>query len=408
MVNLTHEQGSIVDRARRRESFKVQALAGTGKTFTMTQIAMALPNLKGRYLAFNKAIVQDAQAKFRAAGGNVKASTMHSLAFAQVGRLFAHRLEGGEAGKLSPIRLRHHYDYKQIGQLSPLSRAGMVKATLSTFLNDDAPELGREHLPLDHMHLMATRQQWSQADRAAIEETLLSDAKTLWQDVLSEGSGLPFPHDAYVRLFVDSNPQIPVDFLMVDEAQDTSRLFLKFLRQQQAQLIIVGDPNQQIYQWRGAEDVLEKLDDLPTEYLSTSFRFGNPIAGAANEVLRDLGSPILMRGHDTDRRALTSRALLYRTNAGVFTALMKRGLGPEKKKIFVQGGVAELRQMLDAVEQLQLGASTTHPDFIGYRDWAHVNEAAEAYAAPQEIRLVVKVVNEFPITLLRKDRKSVV
>jgi ATP-dependent exoDNAse (exonuclease V) beta subunit len=43
MVNLTHEQGSIVDRARRRESFKVQALAGTGKTFTMTQIAMALP-----------------------------------------------------------------------------------------------------------------------------------------------------------------------------------------------------------------------------------------------------------------------------------------------------------------------------------------------------------------------------
>lgn len=398
-MQYTDQQDRIIQRGVAGDSFKIQALAGTGKTSTLVAMAQAISGRRGRYLAFNKAIAREAQSKF---GSNVKAGTMHALAFGKVGRLYAHRLEGGDAGKLSPIRLLHHYQYRKIGSLAPLTRAGMVKATLSKYLNDDAPVMGRQHLPLADLNVMAIRQQWNPADIAYVEETLLSDASLLWRDMLSEESGLPFMHDAYVRLYVDSEPQIGADFCLVDEAQDTSRLFLKFLRQQESQIIIVGDSNQQIYAWREAVDVLDQLDDYTTEFLSTSFRFGNHIAGAANEVLKDLESPILMRGTEADRSALSSRALLYRTNAGVFGALMKRGLGEQKKKVHVEGGVDDLRKMLDAVEQLQMGSSTMHPDFIGYQDWNHVQEAAEAYAAPAEIRLVVKVVDEFPMVKLRE------
>ena len=80
MFALTDEQQQAVAMARRMQSFKVSALAGTGKTTTLTEIARALGQKRGIYLSFNRIIAMEAQKKF--AGTGCESRTFHSLAFA--------------------------------------------------------------------------------------------------------------------------------------------------------------------------------------------------------------------------------------------------------------------------------------------------------------------------------------
>lgn len=52
-----------------------------------------------------------------------------------------------------------------------------------------------------------------------------------------------------------------------------------------AQVLLCGDPYQQIYQWLGAIDAMEKFNNGKTLYLTQSFRFGAGVAGIANHLL---------------------------------------------------------------------------------------------------------------------------
>ena len=72
----TYEQAIAIDNARLGQSFKVIAYAGTGKTTTLQMISDAMPERRGMYLAFNKAIASEAQSKFH---GNVNCRTFHNI-----------------------------------------------------------------------------------------------------------------------------------------------------------------------------------------------------------------------------------------------------------------------------------------------------------------------------------------
>ena len=66
------------------------------------------------------------------------------------------------------------------------------------------------------------------------------------------------------------------DVLLVDEAQDTNPAMLDvFLRQKKTTKIIVGDPHQQIYAFRGAVNALDLVRPDVTYHLTQSFRFGH-------------------------------------------------------------------------------------------------------------------------------------
>jgi hypothetical protein len=52
--SLTKEQKEIVTYSKTGKDLKVMAFAGTGKTSTLREIANALPEKRGLYLAFNK------------------------------------------------------------------------------------------------------------------------------------------------------------------------------------------------------------------------------------------------------------------------------------------------------------------------------------------------------------------
>jgi len=63
-ITPTQEQEDIIHAVAKGLTVKVAALAGTGKTSTLMMIAEAYPNLKGLYLAYNKSLQLEAQAKF--------------------------------------------------------------------------------------------------------------------------------------------------------------------------------------------------------------------------------------------------------------------------------------------------------------------------------------------------------
>lgn len=181
-------------------------------------------------------------------------------------------------------------------------------------------------------------------------------------------------------------------FIMVDEYQDTNRpqyLLIRRLAERSRNLCVVGDPDQSIYKWRGADlrNLLDFEHDFPEATivrLEQNYRSTQIILDAATAVIqqnrnrkdkklwteRRGGAKILyFRGSDeleeadfiqrTARAALAddveaSVAVLYRTNAqsrAIEDALMRQGL-PYR----IVGGVRfyERKEVKDALAYLRL------------------------------------------------------
>jgi DNA helicase-2/ATP-dependent DNA helicase PcrA len=101
-----------------------------------------------------------------------------------------------------------------------------------------------------------------------------------------------------VRMFsrfeeVKSKWQRRFHYILVDEFQDIDRLQYKLIRQlagQDSSIYVVGDPDQTIYTWRGADvDIIMHFEkDFPsakTVILNQNYRSTGPILAAANSVI---------------------------------------------------------------------------------------------------------------------------
>jgi hypothetical protein len=186
---------------------------------------------------------------------------------------------------------------------------------------------------------------------------------------------IPLGHDGYLKLWALSNPVIPADFILLDEAQDTNPVVLDILTRQAAQIVYVGDKYQQIYEWRGAINAMETIATDRTTHLTLSFRFGEAIAEGASKILSLLGERRIIRGNPVVSSRIGSiipETILARTNASTITAIIE-ALDADRKP-FLVGGTAELIEMLRAVEDLKEGQPSTLPDFFGFQNWQEVVE----------------------------------
>jgi DNA helicase-2/ATP-dependent DNA helicase PcrA len=181
-------------------------------------------------------------------------------------------------------------------------------------------------------------------------------------------------------------------FVMVDEYQDTNRpqyLLIRRLAEVHRNLCVVGDPDQSIYKWRGADlrNILDFEQDFPEATIVTlerNYRSTQIILDAASAVInqnrnrkekhlwtdRAGGSPITyFRGGDeleeadfitrTARSSLAddveaTAAVLYRTNAqsrAIEDALMREGIAYK-----IVGGVRfyERKEIKDALAYMRL------------------------------------------------------
>lgn len=366
-IRPTQEQVEIIDAFEHDLDVVIEAGAGTGKSSTLALLGDAKPRDHGLYLAFNRAVAEEARGKFPP---NVQTSTSHAIAFRAVGRLYDHRL-GGQ--RVTARAAAEHLGIKKWFKTTPTTRkdisswkiASMATDTVRRFCHSDDEEITAQHVPyIKGIH-----------NSSELRQEVLPYAIKVWQDVQRQDGVLAFNHDHYFKIWALGDPKLTCDFLMVDEAQDVNPVLAGVVRRQRGmQKILVGDANQQLFQWRGAVDFLSSFDADERLFLSQSFRFGPEIADEANRWLSYLDAPLRLTGHGPpDSRLCEIKdpdAVLCRTNADVISqALLAQERGV---KVGIVGGTNEIVEFAKAAEELKRDGKTSHRDLSIFNSWNDV------------------------------------
>lgn len=366
----TDEQMSALDGFASGASLKINAFAGTGKTSTLEMLAQAA-NRRGQYIAFNRAIVKEAKERFP---DRVVCSTSHGLAYRAVAPMFGGRgaklTERFNANHLAELLKLKKWRASPQHMLAPRTQGYLILNTIRRYAQSADKEIAPTHVPTHGSLLTASDAVLEQVRAFAVQ-----GARNVWERMTDVKDPLPLGHDGYLKLWSLSEPTIPGDYILLDEAQDTNPVVLDVLARQQSQLVYVGDQYQQIYEWRGAVNAMEAMPAERTTYLTTSFRFGSPFAELASNVLQALGEQRPLRGNpqrESRFGSIKPRTKLARTNAATITAVIE-ALDSNAKPHLV-GGIDELMTMLRGVQDLKNNQPSTVPDFFGFNSWAEVIE----------------------------------
>lgn len=419
----TPEQQAALEEARTGRNFVIEALAGTGKTSTLVMIAEEKLGQRGLYLAFNRAIADEARGKFH---GNVDCRTAHSLAYAVHGTARRSRLDkrlnATDTAKLLGMDRIDIPGYQMVHKVAPSSAMKVVIDTVNRFCQTADDEITAEHVILparfvftvsekakakisDSIGMAVAQEAEQDATKAFIDE-IVRWARIYWDDVMltdmsaapevdddgyripedtySVKSGtagtVPVTHSHYLKIWALSKPELPYDYIMYDEAQDSDPVTTSVvLAQANAQVIVVGDAQQAIYAWRGAVSALEGFEGARIP-LTQSFRFGDAIADFANVFLDVLGSDLKVRGTPGKRSSVHTDkhshrnpdCIITRTNGGAVNEILfflKLGMNVH---IAGERKAQELRGIAQAAIDLDKNGWTSHPDFAGFRKWQDV------------------------------------
>ncbi|MGE0049458.1 MAG: UvrD-helicase domain-containing protein [Acidithiobacillus sp.] len=430
MLSLTKEQRKAVSMANRMESFKVSALAGTGKTTTLAAIAKDLGKKRGLYLSFNRAIAAEAQTKFD--GSGCQARTFHSLAFAGFGKKYGVRLKK---------RLNASYIRTRFGITGDYSYAvgEMALGTLFRFLRTADQEIAKDHVPwndgckaifLERRELMVKFAACGddQSEKAEINQRLAENeqnckvcykirdlgieiAKQVLLEMRNPSSDFPVTHDLYLREFVLSSPNLGragFQYILFDEAQDADGLMLLLTTRQSIPIFYVGDAFQQIYGWRGAQNAMASLD-LPETPLTMSFRFGQAIADDANQVLRSLGAKHFLEGRpDLRSQVITGesetggRATIVRTNAEVIAHTIGGVNGDRRVGV---SGKAGIRSFLKDYQKLADGQPSGQ--FALFKSEQELRDHADTDEG-RDLKMLMRLVDDYGVYGLTSIMESTV
>jgi DNA helicase II / ATP-dependent DNA helicase PcrA len=285
----TDQQNLVIQRMAAGESLATRAVAGSGKTTTMTA-GIASISTDGIALAFNKKNAEDLNAsiKARAPGSRVEAKTLNAL---------GHRVWMDHIGKRVSvdmdktkniikelnIKTNSIEEWTAICKLVSIAKARAITTG----------KLGTNPADLDN---------WKNGYEESGGD---SDMFTLVVEraltVLSVSSTQAFQgkidFDDQLYMPVVFNARFPsYNFVSVDEAQDLSPLQHEMVaRLNPKQIVVVGDPNQAIYAFRGAssssfEELVERFE-LPELPLTLSFRCPKSVAEIAKRYVPDFSVP---------------------------------------------------------------------------------------------------------------------
>ncbi|XP_034433556.1 F-box DNA helicase 1 [Hippoglossus hippoglossus] len=281
-IQLTCEQQHILSHDIQDDHVvKIIAFAGTGKTTTLVKYAEQRPHLRFLYVAFNKSVACEAERRFPK---NVDSKTVHSLAFSDVGRMYHNRK-----------KLTFNLKPFTISSVLPKGRGGFTKAkvlttTLNTFMASADPTISTSHVPSTHVTSLGKRTIIKDDEKLLV----VHDARTIWNKMkdLDEKRAQAYymTHDGYLKLWQLQSPKPCLsdqyDVIFIDEAQDCTPAIMDVLLSQTCGKILVGDPHQQIYTFRGAVNALHVVDHTHIYYLTQSFRFGAEIAYVGATILK--------------------------------------------------------------------------------------------------------------------------
>lgn len=400
-MQATEEQAAAITAAAAGRSIALEAMAGTGKSTTLKMIAQALPaHRKVLLTAFSAQVIRDA--KDAGYPPNVRPQGNHSLAYSPVGSRYRDR--GRMARRLTPRAIVDVLGISEgslPAEMSAWEGAHMALDAVLRFQQSADRDLAMGHVRVpgafDH-------------ETDEVEDVIFRLAQRVWSNLCDLDRKLPITHDTYLKLWALSDPRLPFDTVMVDETQDANAVIIDLLTRQNAQMIVVGDPRQQIFSFRGAINAMSRFKVDERLALTQSFRFGPIIAQAANAVLlAHAKSRQTVRGFDRISDGIGPFSVkggrctvIARTNAALMAYLIDT-----PGRIGVVGGVSELLWLVKGAESLQGGRRALQcPDLADFASWQQLRAYAESPAG-RDLSVLVKLVEEYGAARLQQMLRSV-
>lgn len=244
----TPEQEAILEAARSTQAnLMISALAGCGKTSTLEAVERAVPRGPILYLVFNKKNAVEAESKML--------STTTVRTFNSIGhRIWAQ--SQGKGLKLDADKSRNIF--KEIATNAPTEHRDAIWSVYSEVIQGVALAKALGYVPegkYSHAKRLLTQNQfYSYLDEVPDELTGDMIDAILSRSIKQSYDGLIDYNDQIYMpaLFGGTYPRFPL--VLVDEYQDLSPVNHALLqRLVKGRLIGVGDPNQNIYGFRGAK-----------------------------------------------------------------------------------------------------------------------------------------------------------
>lgn len=290
-IKKSKEQKQVLTAVGKYENIKVRALAGTGKTTTLTMLAESNPDERILYLVFNNANKKEAETRFPR---NTHAKTTHSLAYQAV----------KQNTNIDLRQVRKNYKAKEIADLYNVNFEVALGAihVFEAFCNSHAHQL----------------------EEISVEESG-KIARKMFGDMQS--NKIPCTHSFYIKYFhlllIHKELSNSYSMAMIDEAQDTNMVTLDiFKRLNIEKKIYVGDEHQQIYAFRGSKDIMRYVDGLDLS-LTETFRFNEDIASTANLILKRFkGDDLKIKTNvKKDLGNLKTHCYISRTNSSMIDTM---------------------------------------------------------------------------------------
>lgn len=396
----TTEQVRVLDAYRSGGSLQIEAGAGTGKTSTLRLLAQHNPADRLLYLCYNAITAKEARGSMP---GTVDSVTAHAFAMrrlrgskapevqAVLARLQAPRTANSKIGRQFGINSALDVGPDR-NPLQPSTIIALARDTVTNWCYSEDPTITVRHVPRilgvdDDTH-------------REIAPTLVKWAQRLWAEYTSPNGQLRTDHDHYLKLFaLRGDIWDGYTAVLLDEAQDTNGVVAGMLTHQQrngARLVVVGDRAQSLYQWRGAQDCMDRFPVDHTVQLTQSFRFGPNVAHEANKWLTALDARLRLTGTPTLPTTIgpvgVPDAVLCRTNATCIEQVLEAHIAGVK--VALVGGGNDVRRLAEAAEQLQTEGSTWHPDLQAFTSWGAVQDFVENDGGG-DLKTLVKLVDTY-------------
>jgi hypothetical protein len=261
---------------RDRKTLVVTGVAGLGKTTVFCDIIRQSAHARILYLAFNKEAQEEMQRRTHSMGmRHVVVKTIAAFAFANVDRLFLGNKDITQMLGVSEA----HLQLLGYGQLRDGPK--LVEETLTAFFASASPQPEEVHAPPGEQR-----------------KEVLAAARALWLALPDRKTRFPsnpphISHDAYTKRSQTSASKCaaafaPFSLVLLDEAQDCTPCQLQITLSAPSASVIVYDPHQAIYAFRGAtaSQMLGALQGVERRVLSQTWRYASPLSDSAAALVR--------------------------------------------------------------------------------------------------------------------------
>ncbi|MEY8198495.1 MAG: UvrD-helicase domain-containing protein [Colwellia sp.] len=388
---------------------RVIAYAGCGKSTLLIGYSNARVKQRILYICFNTANKNEAKRKFPK---HVVTMTMHGLAYQMFGKMFKERLSDKitSADYLESLASLESDNTKRIALAYHSLKAFEVWCGSA----DGGP---------NYQHILGASLTAVQLCEVTAERII--EGVLLILKAMRDSSTLPVSHSLYLKMFQLSNPVLPYDTIMVDEAQDLNAVVQSVLDIQTAEIVKVGDPHQSIYEFRGAGNFL--MDEKESEYywLTQTYRFGPNLASLATQILqkyKGAEKPLVGFGADVAiddfetmtpefKRMREKPLYLMRTKAGIIDQLSGwiDNENNKNKRIHMPGGSKSygFSQLMDAYRLKVKGdAVNSMAAYASWEQYCSVQELTGCPDAKASISLIEKYKGKIPFLIMQVKKQE--